>query len=170
MRLGDICNSIFSGKNIERTENGEYPVYGSTGEIARTNRYIYDKEQILIARVGANAGFVYKASGKYDVSDNTIIVDVKKDNCLQFVYHFLNKMKLNKLSKGGGQPLITSTQIKDLIICLPSIRDQQKIVEILDNFDKLVNDLSNGLPGEIEARQKQYEFYRDKLLNFKRQN
>ena len=49
----------------------------------------------------------------------------------------------------------------------PSVEEQERIVQILDKFDKLVNDISEGLPAEIEARQKQYEYYRDKLLTFK---
>lgn len=50
---------------------------------------------------------------------------------------------------------------------LPSLAEQERIVSILDRFDALCNDLSIGLPAEIEARQKQYEYYRDKLLTFK---
>lgn len=50
---------------------------------------------------------------------------------------------------------------------IPSIQEQERIVSILDRFDALCNDLSSGLPAEIEARQKQYEYYRDKLLTFK---
>lgn len=70
----------------------------------------------------------------------------------------------------GSLPQISLSITEDFVLKLPSLKKQQEIVEILDNFDKLVNGLSNGLPAEIEARQKQYEFYRDKLLNFKRKN
>lgn len=56
--------------------------------------------------------------------------------------------------------------IKEIEIPLPSLEEQERIVKILDRFDKLCNDLSEGLPAEIEARQKQYECYRDKLLSF----
>ena len=52
-------------------------------------------------------------------------------------------------------------------IPLPSLAEQQRIVDILDRFDRLCNDISEGLPAEIEARKKQYEYYRDKLLTFK---
>ena len=52
-------------------------------------------------------------------------------------------------------------------VCIPSLSEQQRIVDILDRFDTLCNDISTGLPAEIEARQKQYEYYRDKLLTFK---
>jgi type I restriction enzyme S subunit len=57
--------------------------------------------------------------------------------------------------------------LNDITIALPSLRDQEKIVKVLDRFDTLCNDLSSGLPAEIEARQKQYEYYRDKLLSFR---
>ena len=57
--------------------------------------------------------------------------------------------------------------VKALELNLPSLETQKRIVSILDRFDTLCNDLSTGLPAEIEARQKQYEYYRDKLLTFK---
>ena len=69
-RLGEVAK-IFSGKNKERSENGKYPVYGSTGIIGCTDYYDYTTEQLLVARVGANAGYVHIASGEYAVSDNT---------------------------------------------------------------------------------------------------
>ena len=57
--------------------------------------------------------------------------------------------------------------ILDTVIPLPALKDQMRIVDTLDRFDRLCNDLSSGLPAEIEARQKQYEYYQDKLLTFK---
>ena len=74
---------------------------------------------------------------------------------------------LNQFAKGGGQPLITAGQLKELVLPIPSYNTQQRIVAILDRFDSLCNDITSGLPAEIEARQKQYEYYRDKLLTFK---
>ena len=73
-------------------------------------------------------------------------------------------------SKGAKMPRGSKEMVLKYQFLLPSLQKQKEIVDILDNFDKLVNDLSNGLPAEIEVRQKQYEFYRDKLLNFKRKN
>lgn len=57
--------------------------------------------------------------------------------------------------------------VRALQIPVPSIKEQRRIVSILDHFDALCNDLTSGLPAEIEARKKQYEYYRDKLLSFK---
>ena len=64
-------------------------------------------------------------------------------------------------------PAITFGQIGSVKIPLPPISEQKRIVTILDKFDALVNDISAGLPAEINARRKQYEYYRDKLLTFK---
>jgi len=65
---------------------------------------------------------------------------------------------------------VTATKLEEILISLPSLEEQQRIVDILDRFDKLCNDISEGLPAEIEARQKQYEYYREKLLTFKNIN
>jgi type I restriction enzyme S subunit len=163
----EICKNIMSGKNNNRNENGCYPVYGSTGIIAYTDNYVYEKEQILVARVGANAGFVYIGYGKYDVSDNTLIVQNKEDEIiLKFLYHLLINMNLNQFAKGGGQPLITAGLLKSIKIPILPLAEQNRIVAILDKFEKLVNDISEGLPAEIRMRQQQYEYYRNKLLTF----
>lgn len=167
LKLKEISVNIFSGKNKERLSNGKYNVYGSTGVISTTNNAVYEKEQILIARVGANAGYVHIACGKYDVSDNTLIIDLKDNINLKYVYYQLSNMNLHKYAKGGGQPLVTASQIKELEIVLPSMEKQKEIVNILDKFYKICSDISEGLLAEIEARRKQYEYYRDKLLTFK---
>ena len=99
-----------------------------------------------------------------------IIVDLKDNVLLKYIYYQLLNMNLHQYAKGGGQPLITAGQIKELKIPLPSLEEQQRIVDILDRFDTICNDLTSGLPAEIEARQKQYEYYRDKLLQFRIKN
>lgn len=121
----------------------------------------------MVARVGANAGFVHRATGQYDVSDNTLIIKPKEGYDLSFAYYQLLNMKLNNLAVGGGQPLVTAGKMKQIKIPVPPLEEQERIVAILDCFDALCNDLTSGLPAEIEARRKQYEYYRDKLLTFK---
>lgn len=68
----------------------------------------------------------------------------------------------------GNYPSISNNALKEYPLPIPSIEEQQRIIDILDRFDTLVNDLTQGLPAEIEARQQQYEYYRDQLLTFKR--
>ena len=123
-RLGELCIDIFSGSNKTRTDMGTYPVYGSTGIIGRTDNYQYDGERILIARVGAHAGQVSVASGKYDVSDNTIIVENKDLYSLYFAYQYLISINLNKMVFGSGQPLITAGMLKRMFVIYPPYAEQ----------------------------------------------
>ena len=68
--------------------------------------------------------------------------------------------------KQGARGDLNSSLILGIKIPVPSLKEQARIVSILDRFDALCNDLTSGLPAEIEARKKQYEYYRDKLLTF----
>ena len=68
---------------------------------------------------------------------------------------------------GGSVINLSNNDIKKMSIPVPPLPIQEEIVRILDRFDALCNDLTSGLPAEIEARKKQYEYYRDKLLTFK---
>ena len=68
----------------------------------------------------------------------------------------------------GNYPSISNSALLEYEVPVPSLVDQQKIVSILDRFDRLTNDLSSGLPAEMKKRRQQYEYYRDKLLSFKR--
>ena len=78
--------------------------------------------------------------------------------------HFFSQKK--RLAHGTKVIEVTPDKLNDIIIPLPSLEEQERIVSILDRFDTLCNDISSGLPAEIEARNKQYEYYRDKLLTF----
>ncbi|WP_201624626.1 restriction endonuclease subunit S, partial [Psychrobacter urativorans] len=73
---------------------------------------------------------------------------------------------LNRFTKGAGQPLLTAGQLKTMLIPLPPLAEQQRIVAILDKFEALTTSLTEGLPREIELRQQQYEYYRELLLSF----
>lgn len=68
----------------------------------------------------------------------------------------------------GSVPNISQKALSDILIPIPPLAEQNRIVSILDRFDTLTNDLTSGLPAEMEKRRQQYEFYRDKLLTFKR--
>ena len=89
----------------------------------------------------------------------------------RYMYHIMQSTEFykqaDKAAKGAAQRTIGLSSLGNMTIPLPSIEEQKRIVAILDRFDTLCNDISAGLPAEIEARQKQYEYYRDKLLTFK---
>lgn len=86
----------------------------------------------------------------------------------KYLFYYLsnNSDAILSLKKEGGVPALNSSDLGTLKIPIISIEEQERIVSILDRFDKLCNDISEGLPAEIEARRKQYEYYRDKLLSF----
>ena len=88
-------------------------------------------------------------------------------NCLLRSPFYQNKMMED--TGGGTIKHIYITRVNQMMIPVPSLEEQERIVNILDRFNKLCNDISEGLPAEIEARRKQYEYYRDKLLSFKEQ-
>ena len=164
-KLGEVAKKISSGKNKSKETEGQYPVFGSTGIIAFTDDYVFDKPLILVARVGANAGYVHLSYGKYDVTDNTLIIDLLECVNQKYIYYNLIKEKINKYAKGGGQPLITSSILKDIIIPVPPLSEQSRIVSILDTFEASISNLE----AQLEQRQKQYEYYRNKLLTFEKE-
>lgn len=87
----------------------------------------------------------------------------------KYVYYALvvNSNKILSLKKEGGTPALNLSELQMIAIPIPSMEEQQRIVDILDKFETLVNDISEGIPAEIAARRQQYEHYRDKLLTFK---
>ena len=88
-----------------------------------------------------------------------------------YIYHYISSgaftRYVEKKKTGGAVPHISLKDIANFKIPLPSENMQKEIADSLDRFDALCNDLTSGLPAEIEARKKQYEYYRDKLLTFK---
>jgi type I restriction enzyme S subunit len=136
--FGIHLQSISSGKSSTLSDGGEYQIYGSTGSIGSSSEYDYEDDHILIARVGANAGSMYRVNGKYKVSDNTLILSLGDDTNTAFTKYFLQRYNLNRLVFGSGQPLITSGQLKKIIVSWPSKIEQQKIADFLTVVDERV--------------------------------
>ena len=89
----------------------------------------------------------------------------------EYLFHFLKTQyfKLRDVSAGDGtRGGLNLKMLRSYRVIIPSKETQVQIVNILNRFDSLTNDLTQGLPAEIEARRQQYEYYRDKLLTFKR--
>lgn len=98
------------------------------------------------------------------------IIRLAKGNSPKYVMYLLQsdlmKQYMQKNIKGSAQPNLNLKQLNDFIIPLPPLSVQERLVHVLDNFEAICTDLSIGLPAEIEAREKQYEFYRDALLTY----
>jgi type I restriction enzyme, S subunit len=109
----------------------------------------YSGESILIARVGANAGYIYRVMGEYGVSDNTIILQVNKKCSISYLEYQLKFKSLNTLVFGSGQPLITGTQVKNIFLPLPPLPEQRAIAGALSDTD----DLIAGLEALIAKKQ-----------------
>ena len=169
IELGEILK-IKNGSDYKKFNIGNVPVYGSGGIINYIDTYIYDKESVLIPRKGSIGNLFYVDKPFWTVDTIFYTVIDKEVVIPKYVYYYLSKVNLEKLNTAGGVPSLTQTVLNKILISLPSLEEQQRIVDILDRFDKLCNDISEGLPAEIEARQKQYEYYREKLLTFKNIN
>lgn len=142
-------------------------------ELRPKMRYAH-KGDVIIVGAGENnidIGIGVAWEGDEDVAVHDACYILCHSQNSKYISYFLRSdMYHNQIKKYVSEGKICSISAKGLgkaMIPLPSIAEQQKIVEILDRFDALCNDLTNGLPAEIEARQKQYEYYRDKLLSFK---
>lgn len=170
MKLGEACKMI-RGDYITKKDAvpGDIPVIlGGKEPAYYINRANHQGEAIVVSRSGASAGFVSYWEEDIFVTDGFIIESTLQTE-LKYVYYFLKNTQdeLNGMKRGGGVPHINGKMLGDFTIPVPSLAEQERIVAILDRFDKLCNDISEGLPAEIEMRRKQYEYYRDKLLTFK---
>ena len=127
----------------------------------------YNKPSVLIPRKGS-IDKLYYVDVPFWTVDTIFYTDINTDIVLpKYVYYWLQKEHLEKLNTAGGVPSLTQAVLNKVAIAVPTFEEQERIVSILDRFDKLCNNISEGIPAEIEARQKQYEYYRDKLLTFK---
>ncbi|MDR1688350.1 MAG: restriction endonuclease subunit S [Clostridiales bacterium] len=124
---------------------------------------------VIIAISGATAG--RSAINKIPLTTNQhcCCLEINPRKALyRYVFHWVSCQyeKIKSLGQGARSDL-NSSIIKNYPISLPSLKEQTRIVEILDHFDTITTNITTGLPAEIEARRKQYEYYRDKLLTFK---
>jgi len=139
--ISDRVTSIKSGRTKHAT-CGNYPAYGSTGLIGFTNVPEFSGENLLVARVGANAGQLNRASGEYGVTDNTLVVTPGDKVDLGFLEASLRLFNLNRLVFGSGQPLVTGTMLKRLKRHFPTLPEQSKIASFLEAADAKITQLS----------------------------
>jgi len=143
-------------------------------------KFLLKKNDLLMARTGATYGKTMIFEEDYLAIYAGFLIKLSLDERLvnpKFYWHFAQSdffwNQANKLVSGGGQPQFNANVLKEVKMPVPypsdpvrSLTEQARIVAILDKFDALTNSLTEGLPREIELRQKQYEHYRDLLLSF----
>jgi type I restriction enzyme S subunit len=138
-RFDSYCVKISSGKS-NVLDKGKYPVHGSTGLLGYTNEYSHDGSNILVARVGANAGLLNCVEGKVGVTDNTLVIELIEPELQNFYYYLLESINLNKFIFGSGQPLITGGLLKALIVHLPSNKNEKEnIANFFFDIDKKIS-------------------------------
>ncbi len=166
MSIGDIYDFQYGKGNTIPTEGGQYPVYGSNGVVG-THYEFNSEDSPVIGHIGAYAGIVNWGKGKHFVTYNGVICRHKSNEVLpQFAYYILLAQDFGSKAKNSSQPFVSYDTLKEPVVLIPSLAKQKRIVAILDKFDTLTTSLQEGLPREIELRQKQYEYYRDLLLSF----
>lgn len=138
-KLSEVVNSVDTGKSKFDKEgsSGEYPILGSTSVIGYDDEYDYEGDFILTARVGANAGSLYRYAGKVKISDNTVFIQTSQN--IEFLYQLLVRFDIKKLSFGTGQPLVKASELKSLELMMPTdIREQMRIGTYFSNLDHLI--------------------------------
>lgn len=153
-------------------EKGEYPYYGASGIVDYVNDYIFDGDYLLISEDGANllarsTPIAFSISGKNWVNNHAHVLEFSDYTTRKYVEIYLNSIDLSRYISTAAQPKLTQDNLNKIGIPLPDQEEMERIVSILEKFDTICTDLNTGIPAEIIARQKQYEYYRDKLLTFK---
>lgn len=188
MTLADVCRNVTSGGTPStgrsdfyggsipwvRTQEVDYAPIRTTG-VSITEEGLRNSSAkwipancVIVAMYGATAAKV--AVNEVPVTTNQACCNLEVASevaSVRYVFHWLSNEygRLRSLGE-GSQSNLNARKIKNYPIPVPSLEEQDRIVSILDSFDQLVNDLSIGLPAELVARRRQYEYYRDRLLTF----
>ena len=135
-------------------------------------KYPYPKKGMILISTSGTIGRTVVFDGKpaYYQDSNIVWIDNDEERVLNKYLYYFYQTNPWKIDIGGTIERLYNENIEKTSVSLPPLEEQRRIVDILDRFDKLCNDISEGLPAEIEARQKQYEYYREKLLTFKNIN
>ncbi|MDZ5455783.1 restriction endonuclease subunit S [Azohydromonas lata] len=172
--LGEMT-VIKTGQSVNKqmiSENpGHYPVLNSGKEpLGFIDEWNVSDDPIGITSRGAGVGSITWAEGKYFRGNLNYSATIRDKTTLRirYLYHLLQKMQpeIQALCTYDGIPALNAGSLKELLIPIPELPEQDRIAHTLDKFDALTNSLTEGLPREIELRQKQYAYYRDLLLSF----
>ena len=170
--LADIADIGTGSSNTnEGLEEGKYPFYVRSQEPLRKNEYEYDETAIITAGDGVGVGKVFHyVEGKYALHQRAYRIHINTPDVLpRYYFHYMRSAFLPYIQKTMFQGSVASIRrpmLNQFPVPVPTLDVQKRLVNVLDNFEAICTDLNIGLPAEIEARQKQYEYYRDLLLTF----
>ena len=176
-KLGEVCVSIIAGGDLPKnyiksqkypTEEYPYPIYsngvGVNALYGFSDSYIIDLEAVTISARGTIGYHTIRQPKFTPIVRLITLIPKKQIITTKFLNYILDITEIGH--SGGSIPQLTVPDVKKIPIPIPPLSEQERIVAILDKFDALVNDISQGLPAELEARRKQYEYYRNRLLTF----
>lgn len=174
MKLGELCEIYTGGEPPKCTIKGNfkdeehpYPIWANGKDIyGYSSTYKINKDAVVISSIGANTGTVYYRKAYFTpIIRLKVLVPKDKTILSKYLYYYLSTISI--VVKSSSVPNINANEVKKMQVPILPICVQQRIVSILDKFEALVNDLTEGIPAEIAAVQEQYEYYRNKLLTFK---
>lgn len=180
MQLNDVCKTICAGGDLPTnyikakmaTSECPYPIYSNgTGESALygySDTYRIDEDAVSISARGTIGYHTIRNANFTPIVRLIILIPNKQHITTKYLNYALDITNITSSGGkiGGGIPQLTVPNVRKLVIPVPPLEEQERIVAILDKFDSLVNDISEGLPAELTARRQQYEYYRNKLLTF----
>ena len=170
-KLGEIT-TILRGKRLTKSQLSDdkpYAVYhGGLDPLGYYESANRTANTTMIINVGASAGTVGYSKEDFWSSDGCYCIEHSASFDVRYIYYVLQtqEQQLKSKVRVAGIPTLDRPVVEDLKVPIPPLAEQQRIVDILDRFSTLTTDITAGLPAEIEARRKQYEYYRDQLLTF----
>lgn len=170
LRLEEVCE-FKRGKRLvksELQEEGEFPVYqNSIIPLGYYHEKNFDRDNTFIISAGA-AGEIVHSDREFWAADDVYVLKTKENITSKYLYYLLLSKQYFIKSKvrKASIPRLSKDDIEKILVDIPPLSLQNKIVKVLDKFQLLLEDTKGLLPEEIEQRQKQYEYYREKLLTF----
>ncbi len=172
--LGELAENLDSKRKPITSglrEAGNTPYYGASGIVDYVKGYIFDGDFLLVSEDGANllarnTPIAFSISGKTWVNNHAHVLKFETYAERKYVEYYLNSIDLTPYISGAAQPKLNKKNLESILIPNPSPTEKERIVSILDKFDAITSSITEGLPREIELRQKQYEYYRHLLLSF----
>ncbi|OCX43164.1 hypothetical protein A7X81_07930 [Campylobacter ornithocola] len=163
--LGEVCE-IANGRDYRHLNNGNIPVYGTGGKMLCVDNFLYEGESVCIGRKGTIDKPFYLNEKFWAVDTLFFTKNFKNYIIPKFLFYIFTYIDWKQHNQSLDRPSLTKVILEKIQIPIPSLKTQEKIVSILDKFHTLTTDLQSGIPAEIKARKKQYEYYRNKLLTF----